>query len=245
MNTIEENLIAADTGVLEEMTKAGILYGRKKTKTHPRMKPYIYATRNTIEIFDLSHTLSELDKAIEFLKEVVKKSGLILIIGTQPAAKSLIKEFALKFSFPYVVDRWLGGTLTNFKTLSQRTAYYLKLKADQESGALEKYTKKERTMLDKEIKKLGVNFGGLEKLTRRPDAIILIDSNIHETAVREARRLNIPIIALINSDSDPEKITYPIPGNSNAKSSIEWMLKRMEESLLKTEKLKNSKTESF
>lgn len=242
---MEENLISqqisesrGDTAVIEEMAKAGVLYGRKKTKTHPQMKRYIYGTRNTIEIFDLNQTLLALDKAIEFLKNVVKKGGLILVIGTQPAAKSLVKDFALKFDFPYVVERWLGGTLTNFKTLSQRIAYYLKLKADQESGALEKYTKKERMIFDKEIKKLTVNFGGLEKLTRQPDALILIDSNIHETAVREARKLNIPIVALINSDSNPEEITYPIFGNSNAKASIEWILKRIEKEL---EKAKNEK----
>jgi len=219
---------AADALVLDEMAKTGLLYGRKKSKTHPRMKRYIYGTRNTIEIFDLSKVLAAAEKAQEFLKECVKKGGLALVVGTHPAAKSLIKDFATKFNFPYVAERWLGGTLTNFKTLSGRIAYYLKLKKDREAGTFEKYTKKERLDIDREIEKLTINFSGLENLKKPADALIVIDTNIHDTAIREAKRLGIPVIALINSDADPENITYPIPCNTNAKSAIEWVFKKFE-----------------
>ena len=231
---------AADMAFLEEMAKAGILYGRKKSKTHPRMKRYIFGTRNSIEIFDLIQTLSAVEKAQEFLEEVVKKGGLVLLVGTQPAAKALVKNLASKFNFPYVIERWLGGTLTNFKILSQRISYYLKLKADRESGVLEKYTKKERLDFDREIEKLGINFSGLENLKKIPEAVIMVDTNVHETAVREANRLNIPVVALINSDANPDKIKYPIPANSSAKTSIEWIFQKFEAAIEKAQSEKSA-----
>jgi len=225
---------AANAAVIDEMAKAGVLYGRRKSKTHPRMKRYISGIRNTIEIFDLNQTLTAIEKAQEFLKEVIKKGGMVFLVGTQPAAKALIKDFAAKFNFPYVTERWLGGTLTNFAILSQRIAYYIKLKKDREAGVFEKYTKKERLDIDRKIDKLTINFFGLENLKRLPDVLIAIDTNLHDIAVREAILAKIPVIALINSDADPEKITYPIPANSNTRSSIALILKMLEETIGKT-----------
>lgn len=218
---------AVDPAILDEMTKAGILYGRKKSKTHPKMRPFIFATRNNIEIIDLPKTLEAVEKAGEFLKETAKNGGLLLVVGTQPAAQELVEEFAKKLAAPYVTKRWLGGTLTNFKTINKRTEYYLKLKSDLESGKLEKYTKKERVVFGKEIGRLTQFFSGLEKLARLPNALIVVNANEHLTAVKEALRLKVPIIAIVSTDTNPELVTYPIPANDNAKMSIAWILEKL------------------
>ena len=217
-----------DPMLLEEMVKAGILYGRKKSKTHPHMRPFIYATRNGIEILDLPKTFEALEKAGEFMKELAKKDGLILTVGTKPAAQDLVDGFAKKFSMPYVTKRWLGGTLTNFKTLSKRIQYYMNLKADKATGKLEKYTKKEQLEFSKLITKMDQFFNGLEKLSRLPDVLLVVNVTDHITAVREARRLKIPVVAIISTDTDPELVDYPIPANDNSRTSIAWILGKLE-----------------
>lgn len=230
-NNLTEIAPAENTAVLEEMARAGILYGRKKSKTNPKMRPYIQATRSGIEIFDLTQTLAAIEKTREFLKELNQKGGMPLLVGTQPAAKEIIRNLADKFGFPYVTERWLGGTLTNFKTLSTRINYYLKLKADRAAGKLEKYTKKERLNFDQEISRMEKLFGGLERMNKLPDVLIVVDSILHLTAIREANRLKIPIIAIINSDSDPDAVQIPIPANASARSSIIWILGKLEKAI--------------
>lgn len=219
--------ITMDPILLDEMVKAGILYGRKKAKTHPHMKPFIYATRNGIEILDLPKTSEALDKAGDFLKEVAKKDGLIMVVGTKPSAQDLAEELAKKFSFPYVVKRWLGGTLTNFKTLSKRIQFYMNLKADEATGKLDKYTKKERTEFGKLRVKMDQFFIGLERLSKLPDALLVVNANDHMTAVREAKRLKIPVVAILSTDTDPELVEYPIPANDNSRTSIAWILNKL------------------
>ncbi len=219
--------ITMDPMLLEEMVKAGLLYGRKKSKTHPHMKPFIFATRNGIEILDLPKTSEQLEKAGEFLKQVAKKEGLILVVGTKPAAQDLVEELAKKFSFPYVTKRWLGGTLTNFKTLSKRIQFYMNLKTDMATGKLEKYTKKERTEFAKLAGKMDQFFSGLERLSRVPDALLVVNANDHMTAVREARRLKIPIVSILSTDTDPEIADHPIPANDNSRTSIAWILNKL------------------
>ncbi len=219
--------ITMDPMLLDEMVKAGILYGRKKSKTHPHMKPFIYATRNGIEILDLPKTSEALDKAGDFLREVSKKEGLIFMVGTKPSAQDLVEEMAKKFSFPYVIKRWLGGTLTNFKTLSKRIQFYMNLKADEATGKLDKYTKKERTEFSKLRAKMDQFFLGLERLSKLPDVLLVVNANDHMTAVREARRLKIPIVSILSTDTDPEIADYPIPANDNSKTSIAWILSKL------------------
>ena len=220
--------IKIDQAVLEAMAKAGILYGRRKSKTHPHMRSWIYTTRNGIEILDLPKTMEAVEKAGEFLKGVAKKDGLVMIVGTKPSAQELTESFAAKFTFPFVVKRWLCGTLTNFKTISKRIQYYMNLKADKASGKLEKYTKKERVAIDKKIEKMNEFFRGLERLTRLPDALVVVNVNDHITAVREAKIMKIPVIAILSTDTDPEIVNYPIPANDNSKTSIAWILSKLE-----------------
>jgi len=224
---------ALNSGILvapelfEEMTKAGVLYGRKKTKTHPRMRKYIFTTRNGVEILDIAQTWGLLEQAIEFLQGIVRGRGLVLLVGTTPAAKVLVKALGEKTGMPFVNERWLGGTLTNFKTLSTRLQYFLKLRSDREAGRLEKYTKKERLKFDKELARMSIIFGGLEKMTELPKTLVIMGATSHETAVREANRLGIPVVAVMANDTDPDLIQHPIPANDRSRTSITWILERL------------------
>lgn len=215
-----------------EMLKAGVLYGRKKSKTNPKMAKYIFATRKGIELFDAPHTLAGLDAAAAFLKEKIEKKAQVLVVGTQPAAKAAVKAFAEKNNFSYVIERWLGGTLTNFIVIRKRIDYYLKIKSDKEAGRLDKYTKKERMMINEQIVKMERFFSGVEKMTSVPEALVIVDVVEHSTAVREAKRLKMPIVGFASSDSDPDLIQYLIPCNDNARSSIDWLFAYLEKKLI-------------
>lgn len=214
--------------VVEAMAEAGVLFGRRKSKTHPAMRKFIFSTRNNVEIIDLHKTKDELAKAKEFISSVVSKGGFVLFVGTQPAARPLILDIAAKFGMPCVVNRWLGGTLTNFKILSKRIDYLKKLRADLASGALAKYTKKERLNFEKQTERLQEMFEGLETLTRLPDAMFIVDVNEHETAIAEGRKMNIPIVGIVGTASNPDVVQYAIPANDTSKSSIAYILGEIE-----------------
>lgn len=215
-----------------EMIEAGVFYGRKKSKTNPKMKRYVLTQRGGIEIIDLAQTSEAMGKAVAFLKERIGRGDLALIVGTEPAAEARVKELAQKFNLPYVTDRWAGGTITNFKVLSKRIEYFKNLRNDLASGALtDKYTKKERVKMEKELRRLTELFGGLEALTRVPEILIVVDPNLHDTAVREARRAKSAVVALANVDSDPDTIDYLVPGNDRSMKSINWFLGKIEEAL--------------
>jgi len=223
----------ADPVLLEAMVKAGGMFGRMKSKTHPRMQRYIFTTRNDVEILDIVQTIELLFRATQFITDIVKGRGIILFVGTTPAAKNQVKELAERFGYPHVTNRWLGGTLTNFKTIRERLNYYLKLKSDREAGRLEKYTKKERLGFDREIERLTKLMGGLEQLIALPQAVFIVGPTMHETAMREARRLKIPIVAIASSDADPDFIDYLIPANDRAKGSILWVIERFAQAIEK------------
>ena len=227
----EAQPVIKDPAVLaqvEEMMKAGLFIGRRSSKTHPRMRPLICGIRNGISMIDLEETLVLLNKAVEFVGSKVAKGGEIFFVGTTPAARNSVEELAKKLSFPYVVERWLGGTLTNFKTLSKRVAYFKKLKSDKEAGRLDKYTKKERLDIDREIIKLTKMFSGVEHMDALPKVVFVVDVSANMIAVREAKRLGIPVVGVANTDVDPEIIDYLIPANDRSKSSIDWILNRFE-----------------
>ncbi len=222
---------AADQAVLQDfelMAKAGMIYGRKKSKTNPRMARYIFGIRNGVQIIDVAQTAHLIKKAGEFLQSLIKDGGSLMFLGTRPASREIVKAFGLKFGFPYVEERWLGGTLTNFEAISKRLHYYLGLKQDSAAGRLEKYTKKERILLEKKIEKLAKFFSGLEKFTEKPKALVIVNPVHHITAVREANRLNIPVVALMNTDADPDRIMFPIPVNDNARASVQMVFDRLE-----------------
>lgn len=222
-----------DLELLREMMKAGLMFGHKKTKTNPKFKKYIFITRNGIEIIDLVKTVDFIEKAADFLKSQIKEGKMILLAATQPAASPIMESLAKKFNLPYVKNRWVGGLITNFKVISQRIEFFKKTKADMESGEFNKYTKKERGVINKNIDRMRKIFEGLENLTKIPDALFIIDASIkgHMTAIKEARLKKIPIVAVIDSDDNPEFIDYPIPANDHAKASIEFVINKIKEKL--------------
>lgn len=233
VNTEEKTVQAntENTALFEEMIRAGVIYGRKKSKTHPKMKQFLLTMRNNIGLFNLSRTAKAIEDAKRFISQIVSEGGTILVVGTQPIIRELTREFAEKNDLPYVNERWLGGTLTNFDTIQKRVKYYIKLKQDRASGALEKYTKKERLDFDREIERLDKLFKGIESMDKLPEALLIIDVNQHAIAVREAKKLNIPVVAIVNSDNNPDGVAYPIPANSSAKSSVAWIFDKLKEAL--------------
>lgn len=215
---------------LKEVVEAGVFFGRKKSKVNPKMRPYILANRGGIEIINLHKTLEKLTKATEFVQETIKKGGLALLVGTEPSAID-INDLAKEFNFPVVSNRWLGGTLTNFKIILQRVNYFKKLKTDMKAGAFEKYTKKERVGIESEIRRLEELVGGLENLTRLPDFVLIIDPKIHMTAVREANRMKIPVVTFSNVDADPDVLEYFVPGNTKARKSVNWFFAKVKKAI--------------
>ena len=211
-----------------EMTDAGVFYGRKKSKTNPKMRPFVLANRGGIEIINLQKTEEMMDAAAAYIKERSRNNGLMLLVGTEPAAEMSLTALAKKLNLPYVTTRWVGGTITNFKIIVKRIEHLKQLRTDLASGALvSKYTKKERLDMEKEMKRLEELMCGLENLTKEPDLVVIVDPILHHTAVSEANTKNIPVIALANVDADPDKIAYVVPGNDKAKKSIEWFLERV------------------
>lgn len=216
---------------LEEIKEAiavGAVYGHKKSKTHPRMKPYIVANRNEIEVISPQATVVSLRQTIARLKEIYRSGGSVLLVATKPAIREIVKRFSAEFGFPCVINRWLGGALTNFKVIRKRIEYYLSLKAQWDSGNFEeKYTKKEKGLINQEIMKLAEKFDGLENYSRLPDLVFVVGVNDHLTAVREARRLKIPLAAVVDTDADPDLIDYPIFANDNSRQSLEWLINKI------------------
>jgi len=210
----ENGLSAEEILLLQEMAEAGVLYGLAKRKTHPKMRPWIFTTRSGVEIINLENTIKELSKAKSVLKSISATGKQIIIVGTSPSAKSIARELGTELNQPFVTERWLGGTLTNFRVIEARIKYYNKLTADKESGAFNKYIKKERILLEKKLAKMKIFFEGIANMTTLPGAVFILDIQVNKTAAREARAMGIPIVALVNTDTDPIIADYPIPANN-------------------------------
>ena len=224
------NKSSNQSSLISEMITAGVFYGLKPARTNPIMKKYVFAKKGNINIIDLNASLDNLNKALEFLKTQIQNNAEILFVGAFPAAYSLI-DFGKETGFPFVSNRWLGGTLTNFENIFKRLEYFKKLKADFENKKFEKYPKKEKAKLQRKLERLSKNFFGLENLKKRPDVLVVINPSLenHKTAVEEANRLKIPVVAWANLNADADKINYLIPANDLSPSSIEWFLSKIKE----------------
>ena len=209
----------------DDMVKAGMHFGRKKTIFHPNMQPYVYAQKENIYILDLVKTADTLTKAIEFLKKARDEGKMILFVGLTKQSADLVKETAEALNMPYIANRWIGGTLTNFKTITNRVKYLEDLEKRKESGDFEKFTKKERVLKEREITKLGEKFNGLRKMTRVPDVVFVSSLKESGLPVHEAKLSgNIKVVAIVNTDSDPKQVDYPIAANDNSRKSVELIL---------------------
>ena len=232
------------TPEIKEMIDAGVFYGRKKTKTNPKMKGYVLLNRGGVEVINLAESAVAMEHASGFLREKMRHGCLVLFVATQPAAEVTVTDLAKKFGMPYAVTCWPGGAITNFSVISKRVDYMKKLRSDLARGAMDKYTKKERVMLDRELGRLADLFGGMESMSRTPDVLVVVDPSEHHTAVREANKKKIPVVALGNVDTDPDLIDYLVPGNDSAKSSIGWFLNKIEEAIMAGLKEKTEQTPS-
>jgi len=218
----EEEKIAVSPEI-SAMFKAGMHIGYAKTRRHPKMRPFIYGTKNNVEVFDLQKVLPKFEEAKNVMRTLAMERKTILFVATKASAKDCIRKMAMELGMPYVVERWLGGTLTNFKIILERVQYWQDLERQQAEGEFKKYTKHEALKLSQQIEKFRYMFGGLETMSRLPHAMVVIDIKEEELAVREAEKKGIPILALSNSDTDPTHIAHVIPANDNAKSSIEFV----------------------
>lgn len=224
-STLEEPAITPEEEeMLREMMEVGVFYGRSKARTNPLMKGYVLATRAGFEIIDLKETIVALERTCSFIKTAGKDKGPILLVGTSPAAKAAVKEVASRLDLPAVTERWLGGTLTNFKVISERINQFKKLKTDIATDKFEKYTKKERLELDRELARSEILFGGIEKLDRLPSLILITDLASNTLAAKEAKRTGIPVVALVSTDADPRLADYVIPANDKNPRSIKLLL---------------------
>ena len=215
----------------EDMLKAGMHFGRKKTVLNPLMSRYVFTVRDGICIIDLLKTQAQFRNSLEFLKKTIKNGGMVLFVGLTKQSSESIKSLAEEFNMPYVIDRWLGGTMTNFKVINTRVKKLEELEADSKSGALDKYTKKERLMLMKDMAKMKVRFDGLKKLTRLPDAVFV--SSLKESAlpVREAKKMGVKVIGIANTDSNPNEVDYIIPANDRSKRSVDLIVEMIRQEL--------------
>lgn len=216
----------------EEMAQAGLHFGHKTSKINPKMKPYLSGTRNSIYIIDLEKTAEKLKEALAFIQDIVSEGKTIILVGTKVQAKGLLKGAAEECGMPYVSERWLGGTFTNFETIKKRIDYFRDLESKIKSGELEKYTKKERANFDRELKGLQMRFGGIKNLTRIPDAIFVSDMKKDILAIREAKAKGVKVIGIADTNVDPNLADYPIPANDDAITSIRYILEKVKEAIL-------------
>src|SRR4030042_1535919 len=223
VEAVESEMTAESRDLVDKMTKAGIYLGHKKSYWHPKMKPYILGVKNGICIIDLSITAAKLKEIAKFMAQLLK-DGLILFIGTKINQNDLVKKIADEFSCPYISERWLGGTLSNFKAILKRIKYFTDFEEKIATGGFDKYTKLERIKMSKELEILNKKSAGLKKLGKLPAALFVIDSKKEISAVREAKMTKVPVIALCNTDSDPSGIDYLIPCNNDLRNSVEFLI---------------------
>lgn len=220
---------------LKEMAQAGLHFGHRTSRIHPKMESYLQGVRNTIHIIDLEKTKEKLEEALKFVQETISQGKNLLLVGTKIQAKNLIKDVARECGLPYISERWLGGTFTNFETIKKRIEYLKELERKKDAGELEKYTKMERARIDQRIRKMEIKFGGIKNLTRLPDAIFILDIKKDALAVKEARRMEVKVIGVCDTNTDPTPIDYPIPANDDAVSSVKYILEKVKEAIVKTQ----------
>ncbi len=216
---------------MRQMLDAGVHFGHQTRRWNPKMKRFIFTERNGIYIIDLQQTLQYVDRAFEFVKETVAHGGTILFVGTKRQAQEAIAEQATRVNMPYVNQRWLGGMLTNFSTVHKRLQRLKDLEAMETSGEFEGRTKKEVLLLTREKEKLAKTLGGIRDMAKVPSAVWVVDTKKEHIAVGEARKLNIPVVAVLDTNCDPDEVDYPVPGNDDAIRSAALLTKVIAEAV--------------
>lgn len=217
---------------IQMLLNAGLHVGFSRTRRHPTASSYIFGTKDRLDIFNLEETVRLLERACAFVAELGASGKTLLLVGGKHEVVDVVRHVARLMNLPYVAGRWIGGTLTNFKNIRKRIDRLQTLMRDRESGELEKYTKRERLLIDREIDELLTRFEGLVSMTELPASLFVIDPRHEHTAVKEANQLKIPVIGLANSDCDFSLIQYPIPGNDTSIKSVKFVCERIAESYL-------------
>ena len=215
----------------EDLLDTGAHFGHLTRKWHPNYKPYILMEKNGVHIINLEETISSFEKAIKFLQGVVKKNGEILFVGTKKQAKDIVQQEADRCGMFYIVERWLGGSLTNFTTI-KKSIKRLKSLEKEGSSLYENLTKKETQMLNRERVKLSDQHRGIKDMRKPPDAIVIVDAQYEGTAIKEANSMGIPIVAIVDSNTNPNEISYPIPANDDSLRTIQLIIGAIADSIL-------------
>ena len=217
---------------MREMLEAGVHFGHQTRFWNPKMAPYIFGARSKIHIVNLEKTLAKYNEAMAFVRKLASNKGTILFVGTKRQAREIIAEEAIRADSPYVDQRWLGGMLTNFKTIKQSTKRLKEMETMVEDGSLEKLGKKEALMMQRELAKLQKSIGGIKEMNTLPDALFVIDVGYHKIAISEANKLGIPVIAVVDTNHSPEGVDYVIPGNDDSSSAIRLYARGVADSVL-------------
>jgi len=228
MIKIEKNKFNINT---EEMAQHGLHMGHCTSRIHPKMKPYLDGVKGVVYIINLQKTAEKLEEALGFIQKIISENKTLLLVGTKIQTKELVKEFAIKCSLSYINERWLGGTFTNFEIIKKRVNHFKDLEKKKIEGELEKYTKKERIKIDKELKNLEIKFGGIKNMEKLPEAIFVLDMKKDNIAVKEAKIKGIKIIGISDTNVNPALADYPIPANDDAIPAIRYILEKLKEAI--------------
>lgn len=229
---------------IPEMLKAGVHFGHRSSRWNPKMRDYVFGIRNNIHIIDLEKTLVLFQKALEFMRGVVENGGKILFVGTKPQARQLTEALAREVDMPFVMNRWLGGTFTNFGEIKRRIKYLNDQESLESGEELKKYTKYEQSRIRKEIARMNEKMGGIKKMEKLPQAVFVVDIKENALAVKEARRAGIPTVALTDTNTDPTLVDWAIPANDDALSSLKYVLGIIAKNISEAKKkVKNEKPE--
>ena len=223
--------------LIQKMFDSAVHIGHRTQKWNPLMKKFLYGERSGVHIINLETTVKYLESAANFLAKTASEGKVVLFVSTKPQSLKLIEETATGVGMPFVASRWIPGLLTNFKTIKSRVKYLADLKDQQETGEFEKYTKKEASKLSKTIVKLSTSLGGVRNLASLPDVVFVVDVVRDKIAVTEAKKLGLPVVAIVDSNSNPSYVDYPIPGNDDALQSLEFLLGEVKASLAKKKKV--------
>jgi small subunit ribosomal protein S2 len=217
---------------MKQLLEAGVHFGHQTRRWDPRMRRFIFTERNGIHIIDLQQTVTRLNAAYDFVRDLVANGGTLLFVGTKKQAQEAIESEAQRCKMPYVSNRWLGGTLTNFATIQARIDHLVRLEEARARGEFDRLPKKEATKRDEEIERLNRHFGGIKEMTRLPSALYVVDTPKEHIAIAEAVRLGIPIVAMCDTNSNPDEIDYPIPSNDDAIRAVKLITGRLADAVL-------------
>jgi small subunit ribosomal protein S2 len=235
-NNKENSVMPVTT--MKSLLEAGVHFGHKTGRWNPKMRSFIFTERNGVHIIDLQQTMTRLDKAYETVRDCVANGGVVLFVGTKKQAQDIVATEATRAGMPYVSQRWLGGTLTNFQTIRKRIDYLVNLETRKQVGELERLTKKEQLLLQREMDRLNMRLGGIKELKKLPELMFIVDTRREELAVKDAKTLNIKIVAMVDTNTNPDPIDFIIPANDDAIRAVQLLTGKMADACIEGQQLR-------